>query len=75
MLSKRRAIEVEWDADEEKDEETCFSVVEIKITIFNWYSEHGSRIYFNAAWNSKHLQVACDCSENNNNAELSNEIE
>ena len=72
---KGGAIKVEQNADEEKDEDASFLVIEIKKTIFNRCSEHGWRLCFNAAQNSKPLQAAHDRSENNNNADLSHETE
>ena len=70
---KGGGTEVQWDADISKGDEISFSIVKIKKTLFNCYEEFSWRLFFDIAWNSKALQIACKESEKINDEELSQE--
>ena len=60
FYKKEGAAEVKQEADPSKGEETSYSIVEIRKTLFNQYAEFGWRLYFDVEQNSKPLQAALD---------------
>ena len=71
---KGGAVEVQWEANEEKGEDISYSIVEIKKTLFNCYKECGWRLHFDIPWNSLPLQAACKAKENEEDQESAHDV-
>ena len=76
---KGGAAEIEWVADESKNEDVSYAIVKIDKKDFNTYVEHGWRLHFDVPWSNVPLQERicesskeddCNCSSSESVNEL-----